>query len=120
MNTRFHLQRRQDANAHLFTADHLCHCIPFLLIQSAIRISHLSFFPVVPFASTLCFSSFPSHLPPFFDSHKDVYILVTFLCFWLCLHPWTFSCLSAQHSIFCSVLCSESFFEDTRNLDLPP
>lgn len=36
---------------------------------------------MVPFASQLCFFSFPSHLLPFFHFHKDICILVMFLPF---------------------------------------
>lgn len=41
----------------------------------------------MPFSSTLCITSFPSHLPLFFHSHKDICILVMFLIFWLYVHP---------------------------------
>lgn len=45
---------------------------------------------MVPFASQLCFFSFPSHLLPFFHFHKDICILVMLLPFSLPVQLWFF------------------------------
>lgn len=55
---------------------------------------------MVPFASQLCFFSFPSHLLPFFHFHKDICILVMFLPFSLPVQLWFF---------FSWVHCIQSF-----------
>lgn len=114
INTHFHLQiqQRQDANTHLFTADLPYHCIQFLLIQSALTISQLSFFssgplclyPVlylisISFASVFPFPQgylYPCYVPAVFPLFTSL----------------DFSCLSALHSIFRSTFCSYSSAED--------
>lgn len=95
-------------------------CIQCLLIQSALKISQLSFFLGYPLPLPCAFSHI--HLiSPCFSISTRIFVSLLRSCPFHSVHlSGLFPILSALRSVFCSIFCSYSSFEDTWSLDLPP